>query len=1072
MLGMPPARAILALVFVLALPSSAQIVVTTTVDEDDGDALPGNGAGTSLREAVTYATSGTTITFDAALSNSTLNLTAGTLVPTVDLSLDGSSLAKACTISSTNRVFNIPVGVTFEATLVIFQGGTVVQEGTMLNDGTVTLDRCNFAASSANEDIIASGTVINNGTMTLNQCTFWGNFYGVGSCLYNAPGGLCHVTSCTVESNAGFFSFNPQVRNEGTLNLTNSIVGRASNNLGGLINTGTLNESGVNLIDAPSASGLEPYGDYGGQIGTQPPRVTSPAIDPVGGDTNSPFASDQIGNRRVVGTVDSGAVEFQGATVTTANDEDNGSPAPTDGAGTSLREALNFASDNATIFFDPGLAGSPFNLTLGALTVNAEVFLDGSQLDGGLAIDAGGISRVFEITPDGGGTFTNLLLSNGVGGDGGGIFNEGTLTLDRCVLTGHSAGRGGGIFNTGSLTLAQTLVAGNEAGEGGGTYNDTSGTLDIVSATIASNTATTEGGGLFDAGTLHLANSIVGGNTAPSQADLSGSIESSSGVNFTSGDPQLGALDDYDGPLPSMPPRTGSPVIDPVGGDATSAFTTDLRGLTRINNGILDIGATELTPPVVTSPLHDGGDGSLGTVYLRTADSSTITFASSLAGTDLSLAAELQLTKDMTFDASALASPVTVVAAPASRHFYQVGDTDTTFKGLTLTGGNPGGDGGAIYAESAGTLRLEDCTLWANTGVRGGAINTQAALIMDRCTFENNQATDGGALLIQSPGLLANDCSFLDNTASSDGGAIRFNAVGGTFAVSACYFRGNSALAGGVIYSLLADFTFNNCLFEKNSTSGVASILSGTTGGNFRNCTIVENTAAGFGGVIDNEIGLFVRLYDCIVANNVPNNNVSGFVSYTGANLVGGDPQLAPTGQYGGITPSRPPLPGSPAIDPGGAYSLPPLTVDQHGEPREVGSRVDFGAVEYQGASDLVPFWLTDWDGDGKPFGLEFALGSDWFTPDTVAFTTLAPTTGKGVRFPVNATAEATTTWIVKRSLDLVSPFTEVYRYHGPTMTETAAPFISASLVAGILTVQDNSDEASAYYLVEAVVGE
>jgi hypothetical protein len=77
-------------------------------------------------------------------------------------------------------------------------------------------------------------------------------------------------------------------------------------------------------------------------------------------------------------------------------------------------------------------------------------------------------------------------------------------------------GDGGGIFNSGTLTLANSTVSGNNAGfkignKGGGIYND--GTLTLTNSVVSGNNATS-GGGIFNSGTLTLANSTVSGNNA------------------------------------------------------------------------------------------------------------------------------------------------------------------------------------------------------------------------------------------------------------------------------------------------------------------------------------------------------------------------------------------------------------------------------------------------------------------------------------------------------------------------------------------------------------------------------
>jgi hypothetical protein len=95
-------------------------------------------------------------------------------------------------------------------------------------------------------------------------------------------------------------------------------------------------------------------------------------------------------------------------------------------------------------------------------------------------------------------------------------------------------------------------------------------------------------------------------------------------------------------------------------------------------------------------------------------------------------------------------------------------------------------------------------------------------------------------------------------------------------------------------------------------------------------------------------------LYNSIVAgNSLPNTSgydsqtlaaTSGINTQTGANLTNGTPLLAPLGNYGGPTPTMPPLPGSPAMD--GCTNGTTFTTDQRGYPRVLGRAPDIGAVE------------------------------------------------------------------------------------------------------------------------------
>jgi hypothetical protein len=92
-----------------------------------------------------------------------------------------------------------------------------------------------------------------------------------------------------------------------------------------------------------------------------------------------------------------------------------------------------------------------------------------------------------------------------------------------------------------------------------------------------------------------------------------------------------------------------------------------------------------------------------------------------------------------------------------------------------------------------------------------------------------------------------------------------------------------------------------------------------------------------------------ITIGNSIVSGNTspspPNLHASdGVIIQTGVNLTNGTPLLAPLGNYGGPTPTMPPLAGSPAID--GCTNGSSFATDQRGYPRNVGLAPDIGAVE------------------------------------------------------------------------------------------------------------------------------
>ena len=147
-------------------------------------------------------------------------------------------------------------------------------------------------------------------------------------------------------------------------------------------------------------------------------------------------------------------------------------------------------------------------------------------------------------------------------GAGGGINNNGSLTVHDSHLFGNSADNCGGIDSVGigitatvgqssvhgniarvadgggicdgqggSLTLSGSLVYSNTAGFGAGLY-DNDGTASVVRSTVERNTASAQGGGVFNVngGTMTLTRSAVTGNSADGGPGSGGGVYNAGGT--------------------------------------------------------------------------------------------------------------------------------------------------------------------------------------------------------------------------------------------------------------------------------------------------------------------------------------------------------------------------------------------------------------------------------------------------------------------------------------------------------------------------------------------------------------
>jgi hypothetical protein len=246
---------------------------------------------------------------------------------------------------------------------------------------------------------------------------------------------------------------------------------------------------------------------------------------------------------------------------------------------------------------------------------------------------------------------------------------------------------------------------------------------------------------------------------------------------------------------------------------------------------------------VTVDTLLDEADGSIvdGDVSLRDAVAlvtagDTIDFAPALNGGTIDLTlGQISIRRAMTIDASGLADGLTVDASVSDptpdtnnrdgRRVLSVNDNLSTnaevlLRGLTLTGGDVNGNGGAI--DNRETLTIVDSTITDNSASFGGGIHNTGILSVESSEITGNRANFGGGL---RNGRLATvtDSSIADNRATQGGGVFNF----GNLTVTDSIVSGNAA----------------------NSVSGGGLINSGRM--TIVGVTIVENSAR-FGGGIRN----------------------------------------------------------------------------------------------------------------------------------------------------------------------------------------------------------------------------
>ena len=193
-----------------------------------------------------------------------------------------------------------------------------------------------------------------------------------------------------------------------------------------------------------------------------------------------------------------------------------------DGACT-LREAITNANDNAATYGDC-IAGSGNDTIFFHNSLGTAVITLGSQLPN---ITYGGSG----LTIDGD---NRITLS---GNDSVRVFfvnSSALLTLQNISVTHGSATDGGGLFNYGTVTIIHSEFSNNSATRGGGVANsNVSATLTISHSAFSNNSASSDGGGILNVGTLTIANSTFSNNSANYGGGMSNSSGTATLLNST-----------------------------------------------------------------------------------------------------------------------------------------------------------------------------------------------------------------------------------------------------------------------------------------------------------------------------------------------------------------------------------------------------------------------------------------------------------------------------------------------------------------------------------------------------------
>jgi len=284
----------------------------------------------------------------------------------------------------------------------------------------------------------------------------------------------------------------------------------------------------------------------------------------------------------------------------------------------------------------------------------------------------------------------------------------------------------------------------------------------------------------------------------------------------------------------------------------------------------------------------------------------------------------IRVNKSLTIQGESKDKYATLDARNLSRIILVTNASLVTFKYITFINGDStapatgGVAGGAIRSNS--NLYISDCVFKNNFGGSGGAVfitDSTGSTVINTLFIDNRSDlddedtyTEGGGLDIHGSNSLVINCTFINNSAGSSGGALSIVLGTGNQIIN-CTFTNNSALLGGAIRFSSVTVVLEWCNFTDNSAdevgggifiqNSIANVISGIfinnrapLGGAIyatSNADMVKISASTFNGNQANNGGALYILCDLeltgsnFTANRAGAGNTSGVYS-TSAILI------------------------------------------------------------------------------------------------------------------------------------------------------------------------------------------
>ncbi|MGB3591948.1 MAG: choice-of-anchor Q domain-containing protein [Nonlabens sp.] len=874
------------------------------------DASPGNGGGLHVTgPADVSITNGSTNNNAAGFEGGGLWIGSGVLSLEGTLTVN-SNIAYGTAAASAANPGEVGGGGVFA------NGGDVAISGSV----TINSNRATGATSTGGAILMDQGgdLVINGATINSNQSN------RAGGAIESNSGGFVDLTNVTINSNSTGVVTGPAAPgNGGGLHISGngdvSVVGgtvvgnTAASEGGGLWNgAGTMSITGT-LVNANTASGDS--ADQGGG-----------GIYALSGGTVNIFNGTQVNDNIADGTAGSGggilvdvdaSLTVDGALINSNRSNRAGGGievvAGNQTATISLNN-VNMISNNtgvAPATAAPGNGGAIHitgnqDISITGSTINSNqagreggglwngsgtMTIDNSTINGNTAIgEATGGPNPGDV--GGGGIFNNggdLVIQNnstiaaniatGSTSTGGGILSEGgTVSIaDSDINSNESNRAGGGIEINSDAPLAMTNVALNNnrtgvvtgmsaPGNGGGIHITGASTIDITGGTINSNTAASEGGGLWNGtGTMTIDNVVMNANIA-------------SGDDANTGGGAIYAL------------SNGTVIIQ-----NNTAITNNIADGTAGSGGgiLVDADASlDVSNTIITGNQSNRAGG--GIEIVAGSQTATINLDNVI------------LSNNNTGIAPAVAAPGN------GGGLHITGNQDIMITNSTVNGNQAASEGGGLW-NGAGIMALNNVSVTNNTASGdaadnggGGIFNVAGNMDITGSDVQDNIASgisgSGGGILSVAGDVSIDNSSIERNGANRAGGGIEI--IDGTLTIINTNLNDNdcNTLAGTANPGNGGGLHISGAATTNINSSNIDNNVAGREGGGVWNqsnstMTLTEvimdgNTANGTDPVTDGGGGVFVNGGTVNINSSTISNNNAPFGSGGGVAVLVGDIQV------------------------------------------------------------------------------------------------------------------------------------------------------------------------------------